>query len=397
MIYLIAYLIIGLMFFSSFNKGSGMHRDPMQLFLILLLLALIVGMGDMLGGYDRYIYGELFDRTSDYVSAGVSVFNEDNPIMGYSSEIGYVIWNSVVAHCTENRYIYILVTTLFMFIFIFFSLRDYIEGDYLFAVLVFMGMWYFFSFTYMRQAMATCIAWFSFRYVIRRQLIPFLICTYIAYKFHNSAIVFLPLYFLPRKKWSKKEIIMCMGVLFIIGVTGMTSALYAIYGGSDEDSRNNGYDMDDTGGRFIYLVEVVIYLWLIFKKYDKIGNNTKDLVFLNASLLFCGMLLFFFRSSNAGRQSWYFVIGFIYLFTKLATYRIPAKERNYSYWVLSIMFGLYLRIVIAWGSLISPYKTFLTDGYREQDIIIKVFEYDWNYEKDKMYRKPFRLVYDNWG
>ena len=31
----------------------------------MLSLALFVGMSDMLGGYDRYIYGELFDNIAD--------------------------------------------------------------------------------------------------------------------------------------------------------------------------------------------------------------------------------------------------------------------------------------------------------------------------------------------
>ena len=36
----------------------------------LIALGIFVGLGDMLGGYDRYIYGELFDSMADVTNIG---------------------------------------------------------------------------------------------------------------------------------------------------------------------------------------------------------------------------------------------------------------------------------------------------------------------------------------
>lgn len=388
MLYISVFIIVLFFYVKTYNTKYA--HDPKILALIIFLLAMVVGMSDMLGGYDRYLYADLFDREADRVTVGLPSMAYDNPLyVSYESEMAYVLWNILVAHVTENRYIFILLSTLFMFLLVYKSIRDYIDDNYFFAVLAFLAIWFFFSHTYLRQAMATVVAWYGMRYAIQRKPLGFFLCAFIAYEFHNSAIVFFPFYFLPLKKWHKRKVILTLIILFVIGFTGLTSSLYTIYGGDDESSRNHAYDIDDTGGRMAYLFEIVVFMYFVFKRYDKLTTK-KDFVFLNAAICFCGMLLFFFRSSNAGRQSWYFSIGFIYLFTKLYTH-----QRNigkYNKWLLTIFFGLYLRIVVAWGSLLSPYKTFLTDGYRPNDYILTGYEYDWYYEQDKMYRRPFRLI-----
>ena len=47
---------------------------------------------------------------------------------------------------------------------------------------------------------------------------------------------------------------------------------------------------------------------------------------------------------------------------------------------------LYFRILLSWGLLLSPYKTFLTNGVREDDFIWEENEYDHRYDEDKLYK-----------
>ena len=135
---------------------------------IFLLLALIVGMADMLGGYDRYIYCELFDENADSIRSGGPFFNTQITLWGYHKELAYVIWNSLVAYITPNRYLYILITTFFIYTLLFISLRD-VFRKYPISILVFMGLWFFFTFTYLRQALAVSCAWLSYKYVMKRE------------------------------------------------------------------------------------------------------------------------------------------------------------------------------------------------------------------------------------
>lgn len=358
-----------------------------SLALSLSVLAFVVGLGDMLGGYDRYIYCELFDRGADVLQKGQDYFNTDNPIMGYRSEIVYVVWNYIVAHVTMNRYIYILLTTLLVYILLFKSFKDYIS-DYPFLLLMFMGMWFFFTFTYLRQVIAASVAWYGYRYVIDKKFWKFLIVAFIVFRLHNSGIIYAVAYFIPLKKLPRSLVIGLMAIITLVGLSGAPSSLFDAYGTvTDEQFRIRGYN--ETGVfRYEYIIEAYFFLYVILGMYKRIPNDRKSMVFLNAGLVFCAILLLFVRSSNGGRLSWYYMIGALVTVSYLVQ---NIKDKLYMMVIYSVNTMLFLRFIIFWSFMISPYKTFLTDGHREGDLTFYEFEYDDKYDTDKFYRKPFVL------
>lgn len=369
-----------LVFLIYSNNNRTNPKSKKVLALLIASLAVFVGLADMLGGYDRYVYGDLFDSLANDIRSDYGISN--SAIMGYRSEIAYVYWNVLVAHVTQNRYMFILLTTILVYALLYKSMKDYLD-DYALGVIMFLSLFFFFTFTYLRQVMATSVVWFSYRYVIQKKPFHFFVCALIAYKLHNSAIIFMPFYFLPLKKYSKRQIICFLMICLAIGTTGSINYIYSIYSSIDT-VRAGGYELDDTGGRVAYLVEVVVFLYFILKRYELIREeNRQDVVFMNAAICFCAILLVFFRNSNAGRQSWFFMIGVISILCRmLTTNASQAYFRN----LMIVLFLLYMRIVIGWGHLLSPYKTFLTDGSRAYDPTMVKFEYDWNYEQDKFYR-----------
>ena len=377
MIYIFIYITISFIFISSFRGGVLKNRNSKQLGFLVFTLAIVVGLADMLGGYDRYGYCELFDITADYVLADLNPLTADSAIMGYSNEMSYVIINVLISHITANRYIFILILTFLIYFMLYLSLKEYLV-NYPFGLLIFTALFFFFTFTYLRQVCATCFAWYAFRYVIKRRVVPFLICWFIAYQFHNSAIIFFPMYFIPVKQFSKTAVIITMLLLFLVETTGVME-------------RTEQYERFGHSFRFDYVLEAVFFLYVILKRYDKISENKINVIFLNACLAFCAILLFFVTNSSAGRQAWYYMIGIIYMIPYLATVeKKPLKFIGGMYVLMTILF---LRIVIMWGPLINPYKTFLTNGHRLNDVIYNKYEYDTNYDKDKLYRP---ILYFRW-
>ena len=303
--------------------------------------------------------------------------------MFYRSEFGYSTYCALLSHITANRYIFILITTLIIYTLLFLSLKDYVD-NYPFAIIIFMGFFFFFTFTYIRQVMGVVTAWFSVRYIIRRKFVPFLIAIFIAYSFHNSAVIFLPLYFIPIRKFSVRTIAVVMGICLLIGMSPVPSSLFEIYGETNEARLNAGGYAKDAGFRYEYLLEAIVCLGLILYYYSRIPKKTEHIVLLNIALVFCATLLIFIHSENGGRLAWYYMIGLIATLTMIAV-----RKRKISYYSLSIVllsFILYSRILYAWGSLLSPYKTFLTDGVRQNDAVYEQYEYDHGYDADKLYR-----------
>lgn len=382
-LYLSIFLAIALIY--VFSIGTDTARSKWLLFAMMLFLGLFVGISDMLGGYDRYIYAELFDSMCDDLSFGFPL-SRTALLSLYPSEIGYDSINYLISFVTHNRYIFILIYTLLIYALLFQSIKKYAE-NYPFAVMVFMGLWFFFTFTYLRQVLAATTCWLAIDYVVQRKPLQFFAIVALAVTIHNSAIVFAPLYFVPIKKFPPVIVILIMVACLAVGLTSLPAGLFESYGEfTDMEKRVAGLeDFSSMNIRIEYMLEAVVFLVIIFWRYFEVDEDDKQMVTLtNMALIFCAILLVFVRSDNGGRLGWYYMMGMIATLTYLAN-----KEDRINYYgagLIALCAVLYLRIVLAWGVQLSPYKTFFSDGHREGDFIYQIYEYDEQYDLDKLYR-----------
>ena len=346
-------------------------------------LALFVGISDMLGGYDRYIYGELFDELADIRQEGRNVLTA-YIFLQYPTELGYAYLNILISYFTANRYIFIFVVTLLIYLLYYINIKRY-SSDYRIALLLFFGLLFFFTFTYLRQMIGVGRAGLSFKFIYERKLWKFVIVVLIAASFHNSALILLPVYFIPIKKYSIGAIMVLMILCLLIGVSGASSSLFEAYSStSGLEERTTQYLEDTSGFRVAYLLEAVFFLWVILANYSKIGKDKQQIVLLNVALTFCAILLLFIRSENGGRLGWYFVLALIGTLTVVLSTSL--KNVLNKLIVYAVVVFLYVRIVLGWGVLLTPYKTFFTNGIREGDFIYDRYEYNPNYADDKFHR-----------
>lgn len=382
-IYLVWFFLSVLLFYGTLKASKKVQVQLSAFF--LLALGIFVGLGDMLGGYDRYIYGQLFDSMADFNHTG------GNPWLSpsfafYGSEFGYGTFCALLTYVTSNRYIFIFIMTMVIYVLLIRSLSKYVD-NMPFAVVMFMGLWFFFTFTYLRQVIGCTIAWLSIQYIIKREWKRFLLVMFIAYSFHNSAIVFLPMYLVPIRKFSQKQILTVMAAALLIGLSPVPQALFAAYGEVDADRVNAAsYEMD-AGFRWAYLIEASFFLYVILRNYKNISNHAKDVVMLNIALVFCAILLVFIRSENGGRLGWMFMIGVMCTLSNICVKNKKLLAQGVL--MFAVCFLLFFRILNGWGVLLNPYKTFLTDGYRAGDYIHKYYEYDDRYDENKLYRPVF--------
>ena len=377
-IIILALAIAGALFLPQKTAKSTIY-----LALWMAGLALFVGFSDMLGGYDRYIYGELFDevadmrkRDQDFLTA--YIFQQ------YPTELGYVWFNVLLSYITANRYLFIFVVTLIIYVLYFINIKRY-ALDYRIALLFVLALLFFFTFTYLRQMIGVGIAGLSIKYVYERKLWKFVFFVLLAASFHNSAVILFPIYFIPMRKYSVSIVMLLMLVCFIIGVSGASSSIFEAYSStSGLEQRTSKYIEDTSGFRIAYLLEAFFFLWIILNNYEKLGADKRQIVLLNVALVFCGILLLFIRSENGGRLGWYFIMALIATLTNILSKK--RKDLLNNLVVYAVVLFLYVRIVSAWGVLLSPYKTFFTNGVREGDFIRERFEYDADYENDKFYR-----------
>lgn len=349
----------------------------------MFFLALFVGLADMLGGYDRYIYGGLFDNLADNIRDGGNlVFSRI--FLLYPKELGYDFYNVIIAFITSNRYLFILITTLLVYYLFTKSILKY-ASNYTWALLVFTGLLFFFTFTYLRQILAAAIVCQSIKYILNRKFTIFFSIILLAATFHNSAILFLPFYFTPFAKLPRNKLILFIIIIAAIGISGISTLIYHLYGfAADNTGRSSIYTNDETGFRFAYVIEAFFFLALILFNYHRIPNSPQQILMCNIAIGFCCILLLFAHSEYGGRLSWYFLIGLISTISLIMA-QIKPLSIGRGIMVCTFML-LYLRILFTWGNMLYPYKTFLTDGVRDNDIIYQENEYDNAYKNNKFYK-----------
>ncbi len=368
---------------------TNKSNSPLLLGVFFLYCALFIGLGDMIGGYDRYIYGEMFDSIADATDSGRDYSRLLFLVNG--REYGYFLWEILVSQVTANRYIFILLSSLLMYFLYYKAFRKYIN-DYPLAAIVFLGLFFYFSITYMRQALAVGIVWQGIKYIYERKAIKFFLIVALAYSFHNSALVFAVAYFIPIKKYSKKTILCFLILCILVGLSPIPTMLIASAGDTQGMAERTGKYQDEMSGfRVEYILEAVFFIWLFFKNYNFFDSkHKKQLVFLNLSIAFCGILLLFIRFGQGGRFGWYFFFSLIYTLTALASQSRLFTLNKPVILLLSIL--LYVRITFLWAFNLTPYKTFLADGIPSGELwIYEMYEYDYNYTNDKFIRPIFRI------
>lgn len=360
---------------------AGNTKVPKSLFFSFCLsIGLFVGLADMLGGYDRYIYSEVFQDMHENVTKGV-LFSEEF-LSFFGKEPVYGLINDFIAFFTPNRYIFILVYTLFLYIVYAFNFYRYTKNPF-FALLVFEGLMFFFTFTYLRQVLAAGVVWLAIPYVAQRSFKKYLLFIVLATLIHNSAAYMILLYFIPRRKFEKKYIVIFMLTLLIIGISGVTKFVFSVSGDVVSNARIAGYaDTAEIGFRIEYVIEATLFLSILLLNYKRIDDDALSLTLANVYLLFCGLLLFFCKSSDGGRIAWYCLIGIIVILERLCRPKSAVALKGF---ITVMCFVLFYRILSAWGILLYPYKTFLTPGIRQGDFIEEAYEYDHAYDNDKLY------------
>lgn len=360
---------------------SGKSKPPKLLFFAFsMTIALFVGLSDMLGGYDRYIYAEVFQDLHTSV-INRDFFNKEFMFF-FGKEPLYGLINNVIAYFTPNRYVFILIYTLFVYIVYSFNFYKYTKNPF-FAFLIFEGLMFFFTFTYLRQVLATGIIWTGISYAAKKDFKKYLIFVLLATLTHNSAAYMILLYFIPKRKFNKASIISFMLILLLIGLSGVTKYVFSLSGDAISNARISGYANEaEFGFRIEYVIESFLFLFIFLKDYHKINTDSYSLTLANTYLMFCGTLLFFCKSSDGGRIAWYGVIGIIAILENLCNIRNGIKLRAF---ITIMSFVLFYRILSSWGILLYPYKTFLTPGVREGDFIEERYEYDHAYYQNKLY------------
>lgn len=206
-------LFLVLFIIATWVSNLKKNRQESVLFATLLVLTLFVGTRDVTAWSDTIIYQEAFLNINPLGS-----FSFSDRVLGYS-EKGFILLGAIVKTITNNATIYFIFIALLTYLALYADLKRYglfpLIGLCVYLARFMAGR----EMVQIRSALAIPIVIWGFQYVRKNEYWKCLITIIIAYFFHTSAVVALPMLLFNKFKLSKNTIYMGLVLSFIIAGT----------------------------------------------------------------------------------------------------------------------------------------------------------------------------------
>lgn len=200
-------------------------------------------------------------------------------------EKGYFLLNKVCG----SFFILIFVVAAIAVIIKLFYINKYSKDKLVSLILYFTGVFIMFDMGVIRQGISIAIALISIKYIVERRLIKFLFIIFIGSLFHISIIVFIPLYFIGYKDYSRKFIYGLSLIIIIISFFNTSDEIVRLVTKLNIpliSSKITYYASYETGNVTISVIKRILFL-ILFTEFFK-RKNIKDKlshVFLNGYFL----------------------------------------------------------------------------------------------------------------
>jgi len=168
----------------SFLSIFNLIKSKIIVFWLLVILLIIFNGLRWEMGTDWDNYYKIFMEANTYMKLGKPP----------GLEAGYIYYNTIIRLFTDNYSYFLLITTAFIYIGIFYAVAKITNYNLLSLFYIFSTLtWYSGS---LRQMMACVFFVFAIKAVIERKLYVFIACIIIGALFHNSIIIFIFTYIL---------------------------------------------------------------------------------------------------------------------------------------------------------------------------------------------------------
>lgn len=214
-----------------------------------------------------------------------------------------------------------------------------------------------------RQGLAISVCLFCSRYIINHQFLKFVIGIGVAMLFHTSAIIFLPAYFIKKRKLN---LILIFG-MFVISycaapfikilfdnVIGMVTGHYMGY-----VTLFNG-DANSKSGLGI-IVRLLIWTLVIIVYHSKLSDNEKDkIIYFNIFIVGVCLYLLNRNVDILNRFNEYYLSFFIVIFPlSIKAFKLQSKKLYAAFSSIPLI-GLFISFILFVKDAFIPYKSYLT-------------------------------------
>lgn len=177
-------VILSLLEFKIINKEKQVLLFVKRGFFPCVILCCVAGLRALKVGKDNYSYSKYFLKMT---FERVDFFNSNSHWI-------YDLWVYIIRQFTDNVFVFNFCCAIVIYIALYFFVTRY-SFDERVSLVLFITLGIFFnSMNQTRQALATAVLLFGFKYAVEKKLIKAMVLCLIAVFIHNVAVVMVPIY-----------------------------------------------------------------------------------------------------------------------------------------------------------------------------------------------------------
>lgn len=305
-----------------------------------------IGSGDTHNYYWKFVVAKSQLTFDDYADR---MFLDEGFWM---SERGFYWFVWQLAQIFDDGQILIFVTSVYITWTTCIFIRNNSE-DIPLSLLIYVCLGLFtFNMNGMRQAMAMSTCLLAYEAAKKRKLIFFALLVILAMQFHKTAICFAPMYFVPKVKNTKNNIILFI-IAGVIMLFFMDSIILTYNDLSGEDYATQA--AVSGGGVFVVLL-YLIGLGLTLLQPDNLKDKNMAIWFCGTAVGLMSYVARYFSNQMLERISYYYFY-FVILLIPAAINRLSEKEIQLVKW-LFIVFAIALFAYRVWNGGFRDFTLF---------------------------------------
>ena len=348
LVYALIFLFAAILYFQPEYK-----KDYTLFYVFVFFYVIISGFREMIGGFDVYIYGEVFEAPKEF-------------ILAYKPfEKGFAFYFVLLKGISNNRSFMFFMTALIMTLLHFRAIKNLSPLVY-FSVFIFFCKFFLMSFVYLRQGLAMGIIWLAIPYIQDKKYIKFFGLVFIACFFHKSSLVFIPLYFYGNTNIKNIQLLLFTIILAIIAISPLGNLITTAFSEETDNAQLSLYSSKSSGVNFFYLIEIIVLTILSLNFRNEFYKNKESTIVLNGLVGYIMIVIMGITNATFIRFSWYYLIFVVLALPYM--YAFINDQKNKQTFKLLVFFYfalLFFRLLISYdGGDLLPYKSIFQDFER---------------------------------
>ena len=338
------------------DKGKGLKKDGTKLPLIqftmiaILSLSLISGLRFFVGT-DYLIYVAMY--------ADVRAHGLFTPTLD-SIEIGYRVISWLFGQVFVSPFAFLFAVAVFTQVGMIMCLRRHAEIFWLACTLYILIMMYYSTFNIIRQTIACVIIFVGHRYIVSGNFKKYLLVILIAFLFHSSSLIMIPVYFLAKSDAWSKRITICFFATLLLWILYpyWAPTVMGVLSDSNYGSYADTMAKGESGANLVRLgvTFAPAFVGFIFRK--RLVEKFPEMnIAINMTALKFFIMIFSMKDIYFARMA-VFMQVYVYLLLPGVVNIFEDKKTRFFFAAMFVaLFGIYHYILLPSEGGVIPYQT----------------------------------------